>query len=311
MKYFLVMLTFAGLQAQAQSNQDFDLKLTTTHSTSNGTTEQICKVTYPSKDFSQVEDCLPVATMNDVSLDLENTYFSEDFVKVGHMDLVELAKQAEEVRATQENPEEYAYTKDVTPKLPAIMSLDQDKLAAAVDRFSVLSVRRVAVPVGYMEMLEIDQKEAAVKYSQYVDSEQRVFRVPVYFNLRWESGVTQGTLQVVAEITLPIIDEMEEGDVPEDFTMEDLFRPSVLQFSDTKTTANLGRGIERNLRVISWSTYSQQTADEKTLELLNNVVAPYVGNYLYAVPIQKFIGYVAIEALSSLGNPDGISVKIK
>lgn len=307
MKYFLVLLTFAGLQAFAQSNQNFDLKLWPVQ-TENGVLEQICKVTYNPEGLANYEDCLPVAKMNTVSLDLEATWFGEQFVKVGHMDLVSLAKQVEELRATEENPEEIAFTKYIHPMVPAVMALDPEPLAEAVDRFSVLSVRRVATPIGYMELLDLETEEAIQKYPQYFDQENRAFRLPVYFNVRWESGVAQGTLQVVAEITLPILEEMTVG---EDITMEELFRPSVLRFSDTRTQANLGRGIERNLRVISWSTYSQQTADEKTLELLNNVVAPYVGNYLYAVPIQKFIGYVAIEALSNLGNPDGISVKIK
>ena len=127
-------------------------------------------------------ECLPVATMNDVSLDLEDTWFSEELYKVGHMDLIPLAKQVQEIRATQENPEEYAITKDVTPKLSALMAVDQDQLAAAVDRFSVLSVRRVAAPVNYLQLMEIEQETARQQYSQYYDAEENVFRVPVYFN---------------------------------------------------------------------------------------------------------------------------------
>lgn len=306
MKYFLVLLTFAGLQAVAQSNQNFDLKPWPVQ-TENGVLEQICKVTYNPEGLASYEDCLPVAKMNTVSLDLEATWFGEQFVKVGHMDLISLAEQAQELRATEENPEEIAFTKYIHPMLPAVMALDPEPLAKAMDRFSVLSVRRVATPIGYMELLDMETEEAIQKYPQYFDEENRVFRLPVYFNVRWESGVTQGTLQVIAEITLPILEES----LGEDITMEELFRPNVQLFSDTRTASNWGRGIERNLRVISWSTYSKDEADEKTMELLNNVVAPYVGNYLYAVPIQKFIGYVAIEALSSLGNPDGISVKIR
>lgn len=309
MKYLLIILTFASSQAFSQYNQSFDLELSTTDSGM----EQICQVS----SNGNRSKCLPVATMNE--MDLNSMTISESFVKVGHMDLIPLAKKALELQATKVKPMETALLEDSTPQLPAITAIDSQSLQQVVNKFDVLSVRRVATPFSYAEIFSMKEEEILAKYPQLVDEDGQTFRIPVYFNVRWESGVSQGTLQVVAEVSLSLSSETAN----EDLRLEDVFHPDIIKFSDTETEAKLGRGIERALRARAFTGVSvtgylinkqkhNTQADAMTLEMLNNVVAPFVGNYLYTMPIGKTltIGLMHCDPVHRLGGFDLLLLKV-